>query len=72
MVLGKSQTQIYADLHAASPSSAPSASRIFRWIDCHFSGRKFGVPDFKGKVMNKTKRGEKLIAHVDSCKFRGR
>ena len=33
VVLGKSLTQIYADLHAESPSFVPSANTVFKQLN---------------------------------------
>ena len=63
VVLGKSQTQICADLHAASPSSAPSVNIVFRWFSHLFS--LVGILVYmKGKMKNKTKSNEKLMDRV--------
>ena len=61
--LCKQQTQIYAISHAASPSSAPSASTIFIWFS-HFSGENSALQDVNDEIKNKTKCNEKLIAPV--------
>ena len=63
MVLCKLQTQVYANLHAASPSSAPLTRTDFRWF-VHFSGENSGVQDIKVKMKNNAKFNEKLSVRV--------
>ena len=66
MVLGKLQTQIYADLQAASPSYAPSTSTVFRQFSqfFFFGGRNAGIQDMKGTIKNETKCHENLITYI--------
>ena len=63
VLLGKSQIQMYADLHAASLSSAPSASTVFIRFS-HFSGENSGLQDVISKMKNNRKCNKKLIVGV--------
>ena len=60
--LANSKTQKYAALHEASPSSVPSASKVFKWPN-NLPGNS-GVRYIKVETKNKTKCNEKLIARV--------
>ena len=60
VVLGKFQTQIYANLHAVSIISKHN----FQMVLSFFSGGDSGIQNIKRKIKKKTKCNEELIVYV--------